>query len=62
MANGATAWQCLLWEVDREHSLQVLRDTAGVIGGSHGAAARLSLTRTTLRPRLARLGIARWPS
>jgi transcriptional regulator with GAF, ATPase, and Fis domain len=37
----------------------VLRDVSGVIGGQHGAAARLGLKRTTLLSRMERLGIAR---
>ena len=48
-----------LEEVEREHILQVLRDTQGVIGGPRGAAARLGLKRTTLLFRMVRLGIAR---
>ncbi len=51
-----------LEEVEREHVLQVLRDTKGVIGGPQGAAARLGLKRTTLLSRMARVGIARRPS
>ncbi len=44
---------------EREHILRVLRETKGVIGGPHGAAARLGLKRTTLNSKLRRLGIAR---
>jgi transcriptional regulator with GAF, ATPase, and Fis domain len=33
-----------------------------VVGGPHGAAARLGLRRTTLLYRLEKLGIARQPS
>jgi transcriptional regulator with GAF, ATPase, and Fis domain len=39
--------------------LQTLRDTGGMIGGSHGAAARLGLKRTTLVSKMKRLGIYR---
>ncbi len=45
--------------VEREHILQVLREAGGVIGGPHGAAARLGLPRTTLNAKLRRLGIYR---
>jgi formate hydrogenlyase transcriptional activator len=48
-----------LEEVEREHILRVLRETNGVIGGSHGAAARLGLRRTTLLYRMEKLGISR---
>jgi formate hydrogenlyase transcriptional activator len=48
-----------LANVKRDYILQVLRDTSGVIGGQHGAAARLGLKRTTLLSRMERLGIAR---
>jgi len=51
-----------LEEVEREHILSVLQDTKWVIGGPHGAAARLGLRRTTLLYRLEKLGIARRPS
>jgi formate hydrogenlyase transcriptional activator len=47
-----------LAEVQREYIEQVLRDASGIIGGPHGAAARLGLKRTTLLSRMARLGIA----
>jgi len=35
----------------------VLRQVGGVVGGRHGAAARLGLARTTLIHRMRRLGI-----
>jgi formate hydrogenlyase transcriptional activator len=47
-----------LEEVERDHILQVLRETNGVIGGAHGAAAHLGLKRTTLMYRMEKLGIA----
>ena len=37
--------------------LQTLRQTAGVVGGQNGAAARLGLRRTTLISKMKRLGI-----
>jgi formate hydrogenlyase transcriptional activator len=59
---GSPAGVRTLEEVEREHILRVLQDTHGVIGGPHGAAARLGLRRTTLLYRLEKLGIARQPS
>jgi formate hydrogenlyase transcriptional activator len=44
---------------EREHILKVLRDTDWVVGGPHGAAARLGLKRTTLNSRIQKLGISR---
>ena len=44
---------------EREHILRVLRETKGKIGGSNGAAARLSLIRTTLNSKMKKLGIER---
>jgi DNA-binding NtrC family response regulator len=44
---------------EREHILRVLRETEGVIGGAHGAAARLGLKRTTLITKMKKLGIER---
>ncbi len=44
---------------EREHILRVLRETDGVIGGSHGAASRLGLKRTTLITKMKKLGIQR---
>ena len=46
-----------LEEAEREHILQALQRTNGVIGGPKGAAARLGLKRTTLRYKMERLGI-----
>jgi len=47
-----------LSDVQREHILKTLDETAWVIGGPHGAAARLGVKRTTLISRMQRLGIA----
>jgi formate hydrogenlyase transcriptional activator len=46
-----------LLEGQISHILQTLQETNGVIGGRHGAAARLGLPRTTLIHRMKRLGI-----
>jgi DNA-binding NtrC family response regulator len=47
-----------LEDVERDHILQVLRETGGVIGGRHGAALRLGLKRTTLISKMERMGIS----
>src|ERR1700686_251607 len=44
---------------EREHILRVIRETDGVLGGPHGAAARLGLKRTTLITKMKKLGIER---
>ena len=41
----------------REHILEVLRETNGVVAGSRGAAARLGLKRSTLMSKMEKLGI-----
>jgi len=46
-----------LAEAEREHILEVLRQTDGLIGGLHGAASRLGLPRTTLVYKMRKLGI-----
>ena len=48
-----------LEELERQYIVQVLRQSAGVVSGSHGAAARLGMKRTTLQSKMQRLGIAR---
>jgi formate hydrogenlyase transcriptional activator len=46
-----------LADAEREHILEVLRQTDGLIGGVHGAASRLGLPRTTLVYKMRKLGI-----
>ena len=46
-----------LAEAEREHIMDVLKQTDGQIGGMHGAAARLGLPRTTLVYKMRKLGI-----
>jgi formate hydrogenlyase transcriptional activator len=46
-----------LAEAEREHILDVLKQTDGLIGGMHGAASRLGLPRTTLVYKMRKLGI-----
>jgi len=48
-----------LAEAERDHIVEVLRDTRWVLGGDNGAAARLGMPRTTLAYRMRKLGIAR---
>ena len=48
-----------LAEAERQHILEVLRETKWVLGGCQGAAARLGLPRTTLVYRMRTLGISR---
>jgi formate hydrogenlyase transcriptional activator len=42
---------------ERDHILEVLNQTSWLIGGQHGAAARLGLPRTTLVYKMRKLGI-----
>jgi len=46
-----------LAEAERDHIVEVLRNSSGVISGSNGAAARLGMKRTTLQYRMRKLGI-----
>jgi formate hydrogenlyase transcriptional activator len=48
-----------LADAERDHILRALEQTGWVIGGPHGAAARLGLKRTSLVSTMRRLGIAR---
>jgi DNA-binding NtrC family response regulator len=48
-----------LKDLERQRILQTLRETGGVIGGQHGAAARLGIKRTTLASKMERLGITK---
>jgi formate hydrogenlyase transcriptional activator len=48
-----------LQAMEREYIVKVLRECRGVIGGLHGASARLGLKRTTLNARIRKLGISR---
>jgi formate hydrogenlyase transcriptional activator len=46
-----------LADAEREHILDVLKQTDGLIGGQYGAASRLGLPRTTLVYKMRKLGI-----
>jgi formate hydrogenlyase transcriptional activator len=48
-----------LKSAEREHIIQILRETGGVLSGPNGAAARLGMKRTTLQSMMDRLGIRR---
>ncbi|HXX22684.1 MAG TPA: sigma 54-interacting transcriptional regulator [Terriglobia bacterium] len=48
-----------LAEAQKDHIVEVLRDTRWVLGGDNGAAARLGIPRTTLVYKMRKLGIAR---
>jgi formate hydrogenlyase transcriptional activator len=48
-----------LEDMEREHILQTLRETGGIVGGRHGAALRLGLKRTTLLSKMEKLGISK---
>jgi formate hydrogenlyase transcriptional activator len=48
-----------LAEAQKDHIVEVLRDTRWVLGGDNGAAARLGMPRTTLVYRMRKLGIVR---
>jgi formate hydrogenlyase transcriptional activator len=48
-----------LEDVMREHILEALRSTNGVLAGPNGAAARLGMKRSTLAHKMERLGISR---
>jgi DNA-binding NtrC family response regulator len=45
--------------IETEHIRQALRESQGVIGGRHGAAAHLGLKRTTFIAKMRKLGITR---
>ncbi|HUA59939.1 MAG TPA: sigma 54-interacting transcriptional regulator [Verrucomicrobiae bacterium] len=46
-----------LADAERDHILEVLKETDGLVGGLHGAASRLGLPRTTLVYKMRKLGI-----
>jgi formate hydrogenlyase transcriptional activator len=50
-----------LANAEREHILQMLRESGWVLGGESGAAKRLGVPRTTLIYKMRRLGISRQP-
>jgi len=59
---ASTAAARTLADAERDHILEVLKQTDGLVGGQHGAATRLGLPRTTLVYKMRKLGIEarRW--
>jgi formate hydrogenlyase transcriptional activator len=56
-AESPAAGRKTLEDATRDHILQTLAETRGVVGGRLGAAARLGIARTTLLSKMRRLGI-----
>ena len=56
-ANHVVRIRKSLEDATRDHILQTLEQTRGVVGGRHGAAAILGIARTTLLSKMRRLGI-----
>jgi len=54
---GLSSKLSTLEEAEREHVLRAIRESNWVIGGPHGAAARLGMKRTTLAYRIRKLNI-----
>ena len=54
-AGGSNA----LEQAEREQIVRALRESNWVVGGAHGAAARLGLKRTSLNYKMQKLGISR---
>jgi formate hydrogenlyase transcriptional activator len=51
--------QGTLRDRERDHIIEILRQTRGVLSGPKGAAVRLGLKRTTLQHKMQKLGISR---
>jgi len=49
----------VLKQAEREQIVRALRESNWVVGGAHGAAARLGLKRTSLAYKMQKLGISR---
>ena len=58
-AKPAASTFATLKEVERDHILAALKQTAGVVEGPKGAARMLNLHPNTLRHRMDKLGISR---
>ena len=48
-----------LQDAEREHLMKVLEESNWVVGGKHGAAARLGVARTTLMSKMKKRGVSR---
>jgi formate hydrogenlyase transcriptional activator len=57
LAGTAVGTAVTLAEAEREHILGILSETAWVVGGPKGAAARLGMKRSTLQKKMKKLGI-----
>jgi formate hydrogenlyase transcriptional activator len=58
---GAASGDNALEQAEREQIIRALRESDWVVGGAHGAAARLGLKRTSLAYKMQKLGISRPP-
>jgi formate hydrogenlyase transcriptional activator len=56
---GAASGDNALEQAEREQIVRALRESNWVVGGTHGAAARLGLKRTSLAYKMQKLGISR---
>jgi len=56
---GDPAATMTLEDAEREHIRRTLEQVNWVVGGAHGAAAKLGMKRTTLQSKMKKLGIAR---
>jgi formate hydrogenlyase transcriptional activator len=59
VAQRAPDTERTLRDRERDHIVDVLRETRGVLSGPKGAATRLGLKRTTLQHKMQKLGISR---
>ena len=55
----ASTSPCTLADAERTHIIETLSQTNWVLAGTHGAAARLGMKRSTLQHRMKKLGIRR---
>ena len=60
-SRSATSGGNALEQAEREQIVRALRESNWVVGGAHGAAARLGLKRTSLAYKMQKLGISRPP-
>jgi len=58
VCNSSCQKHVTLAELERQHIVNTLKDTGGVVGGPNGAAALLGIARQTLQYRMKKYGIA----
>jgi formate hydrogenlyase transcriptional activator len=58
-ANRVPDLERTLRDRERDHIVEILRQTRGVLSGANGAAVKLGLKRTTLQYKMQKLGISR---